>query len=574
MEVNDNMRYAVNPQQKSLFDPAETMFSPMAIKYMRQDWPGLFRTQILHLMPVGKIAEHFHPTLGCPTKELYSMAGAIFLKEFFNLTIEEAVRRCLTDGSWHYALNLVPTEASMSHATIERYMALFVKDDIAAEVFHRVTSALIEALELDVSHQRLDSTHVFSDMATFGRSKLMGVAIKRFLTQLKRHHRAEYDDLPEELSSRYAPSQAKMFADYTGGRQLLRQTTAEDLLFVVNRFAEDKTVVKHTSYQAMVRILHEQCDVSEDKTAVEVKAKTGGDVMQNPSDPDATYDGHKGPGYQVQISETCGESNEQQLITVADVEPAHKSDQNALAGVLDQLDAQGRTPETMHADGGYGRDENVIEAASRGVDLQSPVAGKAPQNDTLTVDDFAIDEASETVERCPAGCTPKSSLHDTEKGRTRTVMSASDCGSCAFALQCPVQRDGARYVMDHTPAQRRVAARRAEQTTDAFKENYAIRAGGESVNSGLKRKTGMGRLRTRGAPRVRMAVLFRCAGWNLFRALSALKKRGIHDFQAGAVIIRRIIPAFGDRQAAARPSAIDPQPIRRQFSPGSVLVAA
>ena len=48
-----------------------------------------------------------------------------------------------------------------------------------------------------------------------------------------------------------------------------------------------------------------------------MKAKTGGDCMQNPSDPDATYDGHKGPGYQVQIAETCGPENEVQLITAA-----------------------------------------------------------------------------------------------------------------------------------------------------------------------------------------------------------------------------------------------------------------
>jgi len=408
----------------------------------------------------------------------------------------------------------------------------------------------------------------------FGRSKLMGVTIKRFLTQLKRHHRAAYNALPNELSSRYAPSQAKIFGDFTGGRQQLRQTVAEDLLFVVNRFAEDKAVAKRTSYRAMVRVLEEQCEVSEDKTAVEVKAKTGGDVMQNPSDPDATYDGHKGPGHQVQIAETCGESNEQQLITAVDVEPAHKSDQDALVPILDQLDEQDRTPETLHADGGYGRDENVVEAASRGVDLQSPVAGKAPQNEgDLTVDDFAIDEATETVERCPAGRVPESSVHDSEKGRTRTVFSASDCSSCEFASQCPVRRVGGRYVLDHTPAQRRLAARRAEQATDAFKENYAIRAGGESVNSGLKRKTGMGRVRTRGQPRVRMAVLFRCAGWNVIRALAALKKRGIRNFEAAASL-RRIVLGFGGRQTAAKPLAIGPQPILRLFSPAPVLVAA
>ena len=81
--------------------------------------------------------------------------------------------------------------------------------------------------------------------------------------------------------------------------------------------------------------------------------------------------------------------------------------------------------------------------------------------------------------------------------------------------------------MTHTSGERRLAARRAEQATDAFAENYRIRAGGESVNSGLKRRTAMGRLRTRGSPRVRMAVLLRCAGCNMFRALAALKKRRI-----------------------------------------------
>jgi hypothetical protein len=531
------MRYAVNPRQKTLFDPAETMFSPMAIKYMRQDWPGLFRTQILHLMPVGKIAENFHPVLGCPTKELYSMAGAIFLKEFFNLTIEEAVRRYVMDPAWHYALNVVPATASMSHASIERYMKLFAEDDIAGDVFRRVTSALIAALELDVSRQRLDSTHLFSDMASFGRSKLMGVTIKRFLTQLKRHHRPLYDALPEELRSRYAPSHAKMFGDFTGGRRQLRQTVAEDLLFLANRFAQDKAVANRASYKALSRVLEEQCDVSEQK--VEVKDKTGGGVMQNPSDPDARYDGHKGPGYQAQIAETCGESNDVQLITAVEAEPADAQDRDALPPMLDQLESQDRSPEILYADAHYGGDANVAAAAERGVDLQSPVSGPpSGAEGDLTVDDFVIDEESETVVRCPNGCEPESSVQEAGAGRTTTVMRPSDCAGCEFASHCPVKKTGGRFVLRHTPAQRRLAARRAEQATDAFKENYAIRAGGESVNSGLKRKTGMGRLRTRGHPRVRMAVLLRCAGWNVFRALAALKKRGIRDFVAAAAAFR------------------------------------
>ena len=524
------MRYAVDPRQMPLFDLAGSMFSPMTIKRLEEGWAGLFRRQMLHVMPARELAEHFHPTLGCPTKELYGMAGLIFLKGAFDLTIDQAVERYLTDAAWQYALNVNPMEASMSHATIERYDKLFVEDDLAAEVFHRVTSAFIEALELDVSRQRLDSTHVFSDMATFGRTKLMGVAIKRFLTQLKRHARPLYAALPEALRSRYAPSQGKLFADCKGQqRRALRQTVAEDLLALVSQFAEHESVTSRSSYQAMKRILEEQCDVAEEQ--VKLKAKPGGSVMQNPSDPDAAYDGHKGPGHQAQIAETCAEGNDVQLITAVTPEPADRPDSEALEPMLAQLESHARTPEVLYADTAYGSDHNVTLAAERGVDLQSPVSGTTkPAPDALTVDDFAIDEATETIERCPNGCEPASSEHDAATGTTTTIMRSSDCQGCAFASQCPVKEVRGQFVLRHTAKQRRLAARRAEQATDAFRDHYAIRGGGESVNSALKRKMGMGRLRVRGSPRVRMAILLRCAGWNLLRGLRALHKRGIGDF--------------------------------------------
>jgi hypothetical protein len=554
------MRYAVDPRQMILFEPAAAMFSPMTIKYLSSDWPGVFRYQMLHLMPAEALGKHFSDQVGCPTKELYGMAGAIFLKEFFDLTIPQTVERYLTDAAWQYALNVNPMEASLSHATVERYLKLFAEDDLASEIFHRVTSALIEALDLDVSRQRLDSTHIFSDMATFGRTKLMGVTIKRFLVQLRRHHPELYGSLDMDLPGRYAPSQAKLFGDFTGPRAALRQRVAEDLLLLVSRFADDERVSGRSSYQAMARVLAEQCEVVEE--TVELKKKTGGDVMQNPSDPDATYDGHKGPGHQAQIAETCSAENEVQLITGVETEPAHRSDQNACGPMIEQLEAHDRQPEILYADGQYGSDANVVQAAKRGVDLQSPVAG-APQQSPgdLTIDDFVVGETTQTVECCPDGHEPVSSVHDPDRGRTRTVMAAAYCSACPCRNPCPVRQVRGEYVIEHTPAEHRLAARRAEQATEAFRENYAIRGGGESVNAGLKRKTGLGRLRVRGSPRVRMAVLLRCAGWNLFRALAAMKQRGIAVFGAffaTGTLLRTLAgriqapEAFGPRRTASR----------------------
>ena len=515
----------------TLFDPAAAMFSPMTLKYLSLDWPGVFRHQMLHLMPAQALGKHFDPSLGCPTKELYGMAGAILLKEFSDLTIPQTVQRYLTDAAWQYALNVNPMEASLSHATVERYLKLFAEDDLASDIFHRVTSALIEALKLDVSRQRLDSTHLFSDMAIFGRTKLMGVTIKRFLVQLKRHHAELHAGLDQAMLARYAPSQAKLFGDFSGPRVALRQAVAEDLLLLVSRFADEQTLRGRSSYQAMERVLREQCDVAEQR--VELKKKTGGEVMQNPSDGDATYDGHKGSGYQAQIAETCSPQNQVQLITAVETEPAHRSDQDAAVPMIQQLEAHDRKPELLYADGHYGSDANVVHAAERGVDLQSPVTsvrGRMP--DALTIDDFVVDEKTQRVQLCPNGQEPVCSLHDVAKGRTRTVMEASHCSACPFANQCPVKLVRGEYVIEHTPAEHRLAARRAEQATDAFGEHYAIRGGVESLNAGLKRKMGLGRLRVRGLPRVRMAVLLRCAGWNLLRALAAMKQRGIGGLAA------------------------------------------
>lgn len=519
------MQHMVDPRQSFMFDPAESMFSPMVLDRLRKDWPEVVRHTLLQLMPAVELSKHFHPVLGCPTKELYGMAGAIFLREYFNLTIAQAVDRCLFDAQWHYALNLTPATVSMGHATIERYLKLMAEDGLARTIFQRVTEAFVKALGLEVSRQRLDSTHIQSDMASFGRTRLMAVTIKRFLVQLKRHEAERYGQLPAELLERYAPAESQMFGRYEGDRKPMRQTMAEDMLSLVTQFATNAAVTARTSYQAMVRVLDEQCDVQHEK--VVVKKPEGGDVLQNPSDPEASFSGHKGVGYSVQITQTCTAGNDAQLITAINVTGAHVSDQKAVAPMLEQLAEQGLLPEVIYADTGYGADENVQHAQQLGVDLQAPVVGQAPagEPDGLTVDDFAIDEASETVQLCPAGCTPVSSLVNPNTGQTRTVMANKDCGRCPFRKLCPIKKIGGQFVLIHTAVQRRCADRRAEQATKAFVEHYAIRSGLESTNSALKRTLGLARLRVRGLLKMTMGVLLRCAGWNMKRATAALVKR-------------------------------------------------
>jgi len=525
------MQRIVNPKQTRLFDSFDSVLTAKTRKRLLDGWAGVFRHIILELMPVETICGHFDPAMGRPTKELYSMAGLLLIKEFMDWTKDEALDAYSFRMDIHYALNLEPVTHDLSMRTLERYIDLFEKDELARVIMSKVTIKLVDLLEMNIDRQRLDSTHVFSDMASFGRTRLMGVAIKRFLTQLKRHDAKAYELLDEQLRNRYAPGVNQLFGD-TGkdseSRRLLRQQVAEDMYLLIRRFSDAAEHAGRDTYKSMERIFYEQCEVHEEKVCV--KKKTGGDVMQNPSDPGATYDGHKGSGYQVQLSETCHPENEVQLITCALPQTAVEPDSAATGEVLDNLEETELLPQEMLVDTHYCSDENVQHAAARGVELVGPTppgSGSRQDTDQLNIDDFDIDEETEKVLCCPSGHQPESSVHDTQTAKTRTIMPESACSQCEYVDECPVKKSRHGYHLDHTAKERRLAGRRREESTGVFRERYRIRGGIEGTNSSLKRRTGLGHLRVRGQPRVFRSILLKVAGWNILRAAACAKMREI-----------------------------------------------
>ena len=91
---------------------------------------------------------------------------------------------------------------------------------------------------------------------------------------------------------------------------------------------------------------------------------------------------------------------------------------------------------------------------------------------------------------------------------------------------CPIHtpRDG-RYELEFSDKDHRLAGRRREQETPVFARRYAMRAGIESTNSGLKNRLGMKRLRVRGRGSVSRVILHKVAGWNVLRAAASTELR-------------------------------------------------
>jgi len=262
--------------------------------------------------------------------------------------------------------------------------------------------------------------------------------------------------------------------------------------------------------------------------------------LQNPSDPDAGYDSHKGQGYQAQIMETyslrCSATSKTEkqdkkkpdLITYVEVEPAHKHDANALQPAIDTTRERKCCPEELTCDTLYGSDENVMEAAAKGVEVVAPLKGHAPSGD-INLSNFTCDETTHFVTRCPEGHEPDNVCR-TRTNRIRARFNKKICCACSRIENCPVQPGKKASYLRYDDKTLRLNQRRAYEQTREFTDRFRWRAGIEGTNSHLKSDVGAGRLRVRGIASVRFAVVLKALGLNILRCEKALQANLRHYF--------------------------------------------
>ncbi|MCI5165620.1 MAG: hypothetical protein D3903_05875, partial [Candidatus Electrothrix sp. GM3_4] len=236
-------------------------------------------------------------------------------------------------------------------------------------IFEAVGDELVKTFYVDTSLQRIDSVHIFSNMKHLGRIGIFTSTIKKFLINLKRQHKTEFNGLELNLRERYLKKAEEnsfsMVKPSESAKTL--QMVADDLFFFIERFGSYLSIPSMKSYQLMTRILKEQCITEQDENTEEqrITLKENKDIssdsLQNPPDPDAGYSGHKGKGYQVQIAETYSKDQDFEslsLITYVDVQAAHESDADALMPYIEATEQRGIKPEEALADTLYGGDDN------------------------------------------------------------------------------------------------------------------------------------------------------------------------------------------------------------------------
>jgi hypothetical protein len=284
-----------------------------------------------------------------------------------------------------------------------------------------------------------------------------------------------------------------------------------------------------SSFKRLTRLLSEQCAVIEDtaengesKAELKEPKNIPSDSLQNPSDPEATYCGHKGQGYQARLMEAYSDTRADEdpkpalkVITHVALEQARESDAHALIPSIETAGNNGMAPKQVVADTAYGGDDNVTAAAGMGVEVISPVAGKDSEGE-IKLSDFEFDENGR-VTVCPNGQKPWYVNCSETNGNIEAGFNAAVCNKCPFCSERPVVISGEQARLNCTPKKLRLSERRAFEKTEDFKNIYSMRSGIEAANSYLDRTTRIKHSRYRGFKALQFSIIFKVLGANMAR---------------------------------------------------------
>jgi hypothetical protein len=563
--------YKRTDPQQSMFG-VETQLSTSLKKRLNDSWAQLFRAKILPILL--KSEDQFamlYGKTGRPNYSVTRMLGLCLLQELNSLNDQQALDAFGFDIRWRYALDVDDQDAYLSRRSLVEFRRRLAAKDpdmsTVRTIFENISKSAIKKIGLSTSEQRVDSTHIVSNICTRGRLDLFQKTIGHFIKSLDKKR---FSRLPKNIQKWHQREAEGWFGMGQAQHKQTLEQLSKYLYKLMSIFKTDRQVTVSEPYQLLVRLLNEQCKVVENNgtdtaTQIKVKKKSKGETLQSPFDPDASY-GHKGKGYSVHITETCNNKGKREIITDYEVHGAARSDIGKADQIVKRLESADLKPDALFADGGYPSAPSSVKVIDRNVEFIAPVnRGRLPE-DVMGRDRFKFDKDG-FVLRCPERHKPvdhRMRSKNNKKGSSlHAIFDGDICRTCKRLEQCPVRAPNNRkrgcsprqtagdFRLEVTVELRLRDQMYADQQADQWKERYKIRSGVEATMSELKRSHGMGKLRVRRAAKVCFAVACKVIACNIKRwakaggTLQRILRLLLGFRDATEAVLRQLLPVYG-----------------------------
>ncbi len=455
--------------------------------------------------------------------------GALIIKEMFQASDDEIVESLMLDTRYQYALHTTSFEEQpLSDKSLTRFRKRCYEYETTygVDLLHDCISGLsrqiAKIMGISPKIRRMDSLMIEANIKNLSRAELLYTCLSKFVIYL---HKNGFDPLLAGLEHYYDSNDFNRMFYYSDSSKTEDhiKTILDDtdrLLRLCGQNFDDAT-----EYQLLIRCLSEQTVVDGIVRRLKTKEDGGMDssVLQNPSDPDATYRekaGKKYQGYVANVDESVGENGS--VITDYQLEQNNYSDSRFLK---DSLERNGVFEErsTLITDGAYFGEENSQLAEQKNVKLVTTAITGIEVPDIYA--DFKLNEEGTQVVQCPAGHTPKSSCY-TKGGGGHIYVSfpREQCINCPHKEQCHVKvHKKVCSLTISAKAQFRAKAKRM-MGSEEFHLLARIRNGVETIPSILRRIYHTDRMPVRGC--IRSRFFFGCK-------IAALNVRKLFTFKSG-----------------------------------------
>jgi transposase len=250
-------------------------------------------------------------------------------------------------------------------------------------------------------------------------------------------------------------------------------------------------------------------------------------LLASPYDPDARYSTKREIewiGYKVHLTETC-DADRPHLIVNVESTPATTPDDNMAKVVHESLAKRDMLPSEHLVDKGYTDSHMLVDSEQQyGVRIIGPVSDdpswQARAAAGFDKSQFVIDWDRQVV-ICPVGQQSISWLPNTYPKNGciwEARFARKDCTPCPQRAHCTKSKLEPRIIglqaREHHEALQRA---RQQQQTEAFRLQYAARAGIESTHEQALRRCGLRLCRYIGSAKARLQHVITAAAINLIR---------------------------------------------------------
>jgi transposase len=477
------------------------------------------------------------PSRGQPAEAPWRLALVTVLQFAENLPDRQAAEAVRSRIDWKYLLGLELTDSGFDASVLCEFRARLVAGAAEQRLLdHLLTLARERGLLKARGRQRTDSTHVLAAIHVLNRLECVGETLRHALNSLA-VVAPEWlrEQVPTDWYERYG-SRVDNYRLPKGDaeREALAEVIGADgsrLLQVVRAPAAPLWLREVPAVEILRRVWVQQYHAP-DETG-RMRWRTAGDLppgallIVSPYDPEARCGGKRDlawVGYKSHLTETC-DDDRPHLLTHVESTPGATTDVEVTAAVHTALAHKDLLPSEHLVDTGYLAGKLLVSSqGDYGVDLVGPVPGdsswQALANQGFAFADFAIDWAAQQV-TCPRGrtsyiWTPARDRHGNDV--IHVAFRRTDCAACPARPNCTrATTSGRELTLRPHPEHQAVHNARDRQTTAAFKEEYARRAGVEGTISQGVHRAGLRRARYLGMAKTHLQHLATAAALNVVR---------------------------------------------------------